>query len=64
VRSTADRRAVHIHLTRAGAELVQRAERIASTMEHHALRVLSPAERALLIELLMKVAGGAPTQRP
>ena len=27
-------------------------------MEEPALRVLSPAERALLIELLMKVAAG------
>ena len=58
VRSTQDRRAQHIHLTVKGAELVQRAERIAATMEAPALRMLSPAERALLIELLMKVATG------
>ena len=57
VRSTRDRRAVHVHLTRDGRELVQRAEKLASTMENNALRVLSTAERALLIELLMKVAG-------
>ena len=58
VRGTRDRRSMHIHLTAAGRELVQRAEKIASTMEAPALRMLSVAERALLIELLMKVAGG------
>ena len=63
VRSTQDRRAQQIHLTVKGAELVQRAEKIASTMEQATLRVLSPAERALLIELLMKVAGGKPGKR-
>ncbi len=63
VRSTQDRRAQQIHLTAQGAELVQRAEKIASTMENASLRVLSPAERALLIELLMKVAGGKPGKR-
>ena len=63
VRSTQDRRAQQIHLTAQGAELVQRAEKIAATMEHATLRVLSPAERALLIELLMKVAGGKPGKR-
>lgn len=56
VRSTEDRRAVHIHLTASGRTLVQRAETIAATMEDEALQVLSKAERALLIELLMKVA--------
>ena len=63
VRSTQDRRAQQIHLTAKGTELVQRAEKIASTMEQASLRVLSPAERALLIELLMKVAGGKPGKR-
>jgi DNA-binding MarR family transcriptional regulator len=58
VRGTRDRRAMHIHLTPAGQDLVQRAEKIASTMENTTLRVLSPAEKALLIELLMKVATG------
>ncbi len=56
VRSTRDRRAMLIHLTTAGRELVQRAEKIAATMEHGALRMLSSAERALLVELLLKVA--------
>ena len=61
VRSEQDRRAQHVHLTVAGRELVQRAERISRTMEDSALQVLSSAERALLIELLLKVAdaGGA-----
>jgi DNA-binding MarR family transcriptional regulator len=45
-----------VHLTPAGREFVQRARKIAATMEQPALRVLSPAERALLIELLLKVA--------
>ena len=61
VRSTRDRRAMLIHLTRTGRELVQRAEKIAATMEHEPLRALSRAERALLVELLLKVAWrGAP----
>ena len=63
VRSTQDRRAMHIHLTPQGKALVQRAEKIAATMENPTLRVLSPAERALLIELLMKVAGGKAGKR-
>ena len=63
VRSTQDRRAMHLHLTPQGEELVQRAEKIAATMETPALRVLSPAERALLIELLLKVAGGKAGKR-
>ncbi len=63
VRSTRDRRAQHIHLTPAGVQLVQRAEKIAVTMEAPALAVLSVAERALLIELLQKVASGRPAKR-
>ena len=58
VRSTKDRRAMHIHLTTSGVDLVARAEKIAATMENPALRALSVAEKALLIELLMKVATG------
>ncbi|MBC8056282.1 MAG: MarR family transcriptional regulator [Rhizobiales bacterium] len=63
VRSTQDRRAMHVHLTPAGSELVARAEKIAVTMEAPALRALSTAEKALLIELLMKVAGGKAGKR-
>jgi DNA-binding MarR family transcriptional regulator len=60
VRSTKDRRSMWIHLTVAGKDLVQRAEKIAATMENSALRMLSPAEQALLVELLLKVAWGRP----
>jgi len=63
VRSTKDRRAQHIHLTKEGAQLVQRAEKVAATMEAPALSVLSGAERALLIELLNKVASGRALKR-
>jgi DNA-binding MarR family transcriptional regulator len=63
VRSTKDRRSMHIHLTPKGVELVERAEKIAATMENSALRALSSAERALLIELLMKVATGKAAKR-
>jgi len=63
VRSTQDRRAMHIHLTSSGRELVERAEKISVTMEAPALRALSAAERALLIELLMKVATGKAARR-
>ncbi len=63
VRSTQDRRAMLIHLTAAGRELVQRAEKIAATMEESTLAVLSPAERALLIELLLKVGLRRPARR-
>ena len=63
VRSTQDRRAMHIHLTPAGRELLQRAETIAGEMENPALEMLSPAERALLIELLTKVSSGGRSGR-
>ena len=63
VRSEQDRRAQHIHLTAKGVELVQRAQKIAATMEDASLRMLSPAERALLIELLLKVASGRSAPR-
>jgi len=63
VRSTSDRRAMLIHLTQHGSALVARAQKIAATMEDPALRALTAAERALLIELLMKVSGTAPAPR-
>ncbi len=56
VRSTEDRRSQIVVLTKAGQQLVQRAEKIAATMENEALSVLSPAERLLLLELLLKVS--------
>jgi DNA-binding MarR family transcriptional regulator len=58
VRGTRDRRAMHIHLTPEGRAFAQRAEKIASTMEAPTLQVLTAAERALLLELLMKVTPG------
>jgi DNA-binding MarR family transcriptional regulator len=58
VRSDQDRREQHVKLTEAGRELGQRAEAVGSTMEAEALKVLSEAERLLLIELLRKVAAG------
>jgi DNA-binding MarR family transcriptional regulator len=64
VRSEKDRRAQHIHLTPKGRDLVQRAGKIAATMEDPALRMLSLAERALLIELLLKVASGKAAMPP
>jgi DNA-binding MarR family transcriptional regulator len=62
-RSTVDRRAQHLHLTPAGRALAERAEAIASAMENETLRVLSAAERALLLELLLKIARGRPPRR-
>jgi DNA-binding MarR family transcriptional regulator len=58
VRSEQDRREQHIKLTDAGRELGARAEKIAATMETNWLRMLSEAERLLLLELLRKVAAG------
>ena len=63
VRSEHDRRAMHLHLSPDGRRLVRRAEGIAATMEDGALQMLSAAERALLIELLMKIVN-ARTLRP
>ena len=57
-RSERDRRAQLVRLTPAGKALVTRARKIGQTMEQEALKVLSPAEQALLIELLQRVAVG------
>ena len=59
VRSTHDRRAQHIHLTRAGQAFSERMRKISTTMEEPALASLSRAERALLIEMLRKLNPGA-----
>ncbi len=56
VRSETDRRAQNIHLTRKGSLLARKAYEVSLTMEHDLLRHLSEAERAILIELLQKVA--------
>jgi len=61
VRSTHDRRAQHVVLTARGRALAERTRRVSMTMEEPAWAMLSAAERALLIELLRKIArrGGA-----
>jgi DNA-binding MarR family transcriptional regulator len=58
VRSTEDRRSQIVVLTKSGQQLVQKAEKIAATMENETLQVLSAAERLLLLELLLKVSRG------
>lgn len=56
VRSETDRRSQHILLSDKGRTLARRAYEISLTMENEPLRHLSMAERAMLIELLQKVA--------
>jgi DNA-binding MarR family transcriptional regulator len=55
-RSTRDARVQHIRLTRAGAALVDRSLQWVREGEQAALSTLSTAERAMLVELLHKVA--------
>jgi DNA-binding MarR family transcriptional regulator len=57
-RSARDARALELTLTAAGRELAQRAHRISLTMEAPLLQTLSPAERAMLFELLAKLVPG------
>lgn len=59
-RSERDRRAQLVRLTPAGQALVKRARKISETMEQDALKVLSPAEQAMLIELLQRIAHRRP----
>ena len=56
VRSDSDRRAQLVTLTPAGTELAGRAHAVSLEMEREVLAALSPAERAILVELLQKVA--------
>lgn len=56
-RSPTDGRALQVHLTAKGETLAQRVYRVSLTMEDELLRVMSPAERAMLRELLIKLAG-------
>jgi DNA-binding MarR family transcriptional regulator len=56
VRSETDRRAQRIQLTTKGSALARRAKTAAATMEQDLLRRLSPAENAMLFELLRKVS--------
>lgn len=58
-RSPTDGRALHLHLTSKGTLLVQRALAVSMHMEDDLLQCLSPAERAMLRELLTKLAGAA-----
>jgi DNA-binding MarR family transcriptional regulator len=55
-RSDSDARMQHIRITRAGAALVERSIRLLHEGEQSALAGLSAAERAMLVELLHKVA--------
>lgn len=57
-RSERDRRAQNVRLTPAGQALATRARRIGQGMEDDALGGLSAAERAMLLELLHRVALG------
>lgn len=59
-RSETDRRAINLLLTDKGAELARRAQRVSLTMESGLLAPLSVGERAMLSELLLKIAGGRP----
>ena len=55
-RSESDARMQHIRITRAGAALVDRSVQLLLEGEQSALAALSAAERAILIELLHKIA--------
>lgn len=57
VRSDSDRRSQHVLLTPAGQTLAQRAIELTPLMEADLDHCLSPAEQAMLKELLGKVAG-------
>ena len=55
-RSQTDRRAQHLHLSNSGREVARRAHEVSLTMESELLQQLSEGERAMLRELLAKVA--------
>ncbi len=55
-RSESDRRKQYIALTRKGASLVRKADRVADHMEEELLGHLSDLEKTLLFQLLEKVA--------
>jgi len=59
VRNESDRRSQHVRLTRKGTALAREAREVSLTMESDLLRNLSDAERAILTELLQKVARGS-----
>ena len=57
-RSDSDRRAQLVTLTPAGDETARKAHALSLDMEREVLKALSAAERAILVELLQKVARG------
>jgi DNA-binding MarR family transcriptional regulator len=57
-RAEGDRRVQNIVLAPAGAKLLQKARDAGRTMDRDWLRRLSPAEEAMLLELLAKLADG------
>ncbi len=54
-----DGRAMGVHLTAAGGELVAQAEATAAELEENATSRLTPSERKTLIRLLQKIYDGA-----
>jgi DNA-binding MarR family transcriptional regulator len=58
-RSDSDRRAQIVTLTPVGEELARKAHAISQDMEREVLKALSAAERAILVELLQKIARSA-----
>lgn len=56
VRSETDRRAQHVQITPKGRTLTRKAHQLSEQMEAELLGPLSQAERAMLFELLQKVA--------
>jgi DNA-binding MarR family transcriptional regulator len=58
-RSAADGRGLDLLLTAKGSTLARRAQRVSAGMESGLLAPLSPAERAMLSELLLKLVRGA-----
>ena len=58
-RSMTDGRALHVLLTAQGQELAQQVHAISLTMEDGMMQVLSPGERVMLRELLLKLRGVA-----
>lgn len=58
-RSPHDGRAIQVLLTPQGTDLARKVQQISLTMEDGLLQALSPGERAMLRELLLKLAGQA-----
>lgn len=58
-RSPTDGRALEVHLTEKGRTLARRVHAVSLTMEDAMLQALSPAERAMLRELLGKLGASA-----